>query len=223
METPREDHTSILYRKWIDGGPETSRVLELLGSLGLAQTAAKKAGGSEENWAHRAAHLALLRAVILYERGAGTNVEDLVRRWSLPCLEGVEERWRDNLLWLLSGVGQILELPCFYYHLREECDAGQERVKRVKLIIKRLRAQTFELREHLKYCSPLGSLLRSMRQTLPAKNAQVGVGTIKRLESAGVHSFADLVCLELNDLIRLGVRRDFAKQIKAYVSRRLLT
>jgi hypothetical protein len=120
----------------------------------------------------------------------------------------VEERWRDNLLWLLSGVAQILELPCFYYHLREECGARQERVKRVKLILKRMRAQTFELREHLKYCSPLGSLLRSMRRTLSGKGEgqRMGAGTIRRLEAAGVHSFNDLAGLELDDLLGLGVR-----------------
>lgn len=225
METPRDGNASLLYREWIAGEPETSRAAELLGSLGLTRPRARKGSDKTEGgWAHNAAHLALLRAVIIYERGAGTSVEDLTRRWSLPGLEGVEERWRDNLLWLLSGVAQILELPCFYYHLREECVAGQERVKRVKQILKRMRAQTFELREHIKYCSPLGSLLRSMHRTFPAKGKgqRVGAGTIRHLEGAGVHSLADLARLGTDDMVRLGVRRDFAKQIKHYMRHRAL-
>lgn len=226
METPRDENASLLYREWIAGEPETSRAAELLGSLGLTRPGARKRSDKTEGgWAHNAAHLALLRAVIIYERGAGTSVEDLTRRWSLPGLEGVEERWRDNLLWLLSGVAQILELPCFYYHLREECVAGQERVKRVKLILKRMRAQTFELREHIKYCSPLGSLLRSMHRTFPAKGKgqRVGAGTIRHLEAAGVHSLADLARLGTDDMVRLGVRRDFAKQIQHYIRHRALS
>lgn len=226
METPREDNASMLYREWIAGEADTSRAGELLGSLGLTSDRARKsAGKTEESWAHNTAHLALLRAVVIYERGAGASVEDLTRRWSLPSFEGVEERWRDNLLWLLSGVAQVLDLPSFYYHLREECVAGQARVRRVKLILKRMRAQAYELREHLKYCSPLGSLLRSMRRTLSAKKEgqRIGAGTIRHLEAAGVHSFADLRRLELDELVKLGVRRDFARQIKHYVKRRALT
>lgn len=225
METPREENASLLYREWIAGEPETSRAAELLGSLGLTRLGPRKRSDkSDGGWAHNAAHLALLRAIIIYERGAGTSIEDLARRWSLTDLEGVEERWRDNLLWLLSGVAQILELPCFYYHLREECGAGRERVKRVKLILRRMRTQTFELREHLKYCSPLGSLLRSMRRTLHTKGngQQVGAGTIRCLEAAGVRSLADLARLKPEDLVGLGVRRDFAMQIQHYVRRRAL-
>jgi len=72
MGTPRDDHKSMLYREWIAGELEMTRVPELLGSLGLAQTAEKEMGGSYEQLAHGAAHLALLHAVILNERGTGT-------------------------------------------------------------------------------------------------------------------------------------------------------
>jgi helicase len=45
--------------------------------------------------------------------------------------------------------------------------------------------------------------------------------SIKRLEAAGITNFADLAQLKLADLVRLGVRRDLASQIRSYVRRRL--
>ena len=45
------------------------------------------------------------------------------------------------------------------------------------------------------------------------------VRTIRRLEEAGVPNLEDLAQLRENDLVRLGVRRDLAKQIEAYVVR----
>jgi hypothetical protein len=95
--------------------------------------------------------------VLLLERGQGAAVADLERRWGVRGLAGVEERWRDDLLWLLAGVREILEVRCFYFHLKEVCQAGPERVRRVDATLRRMRRQTFELQEQLKDCSPPGS------------------------------------------------------------------
>ena len=51
------------------------------------------------------------------------------------------------------------------------------------------------------------------------EGTSVGVRTIRRLEEAGVPNLEDLAQLRENDLVRLGVRRDLAKQIEAYVVR----
>ncbi len=132
----------------------------------------------------------------------------------------MEERWRDDISWLLSGLAELLELRCFYFHLREECDATPDRIKRVKSMLLRMRAQTFELREHLSYCSPLGPALRAIRATRSStsEGRSVGVYSIRRLEEAGIRSLEDLVPIDTDDLVRLGVRRDLAKQIRAYVA-----
>ena len=47
----------------------------------------------------------------------------------------------------------------------------------------------------------------------------VGTRSIRRLEEAGIRSLEDLAPVEIGDLVRLGIRRDFAEQICAYVSK----
>ncbi len=206
---------AVLYREWIAGEVGASRAAEVLGSLGVD---CRRRGGTE---ARKVAYLAVFRSILLYELGQGETVADIERRWSVRDLEGVEERWRDDTLWLLSGAAQALELRSFYYHLREACEADDSRVRRVKRLLRRMRAQTFELQEHLKYCSPLGPVLRSLRRTRAAGGATVGAQSIRRLEDAGVRSFAELARLGVDDMVRLGVRRDLARQIRRYVQRRL--
>ena len=104
----------------------------------------------------------------------------------------------------------------------EANNADRERIRRVKQLLLRMRAQTFGLREQLKYCSPLGSLLRSVQRTdIGGDGPKVGIGTIRRLEAAGISSLAELARLRLADLVRMGVRRDLAKQLQAYPRRRL--
>ena len=51
------------------------------------------------------------------------------------------------------------------------------------------------------------------------EGTSVGVQTIRRLEEAGVQNLEDLAQIRENDLVRLGIRRDLAKQIEAYVVR----
>jgi len=211
--------TPVLFREWIAGQRGGSRADEVLGSLGMAAPEGVRDG---KEWARKRAYVAVFRSIVLYERGLGTGVEDLQRRWRVRNLEGVEERWRDDTLWLLSGLARILELPCFYYHLKEECNAGRDRVGAVKKQLRGMRRQTYDLQEQLKYCSPLGPVLRSIRSTMAtASGARVGIGTIRKLEDSGIQSTADLIDLQVDDLVRMGVRRDLAKQICVYVRRRL--
>ncbi len=140
------EKTPLLYRKWIVGQPCSSRAIEVLGSLGLT---AEHKGANSEEWARKAAYLAVFRSIILDERGNGTPIEELERRWGLRGLEGIEERWRDDRLWLLSGLAKILDLRCFYFHLREECAAESDRIERVKKLLRTMRAQIFDLQDHL--------------------------------------------------------------------------
>jgi hypothetical protein len=211
--------TPILYREWIAGSQETSRAIEITGSLGL--TPPGKAGHAE-SWAYKAAYMAVFRAIMLYERGEGKEVAALERRWKIKDLEGIEERWRDALLWLLAGVAQMLDVRCFYFHLRGACTADTARIRRVKQAFQRMRAQVFDLQDHLRYCSPLGPVLRSLRRTrLAAPGPSMGVQTIRHLEEAGIHSLAELASLNIDALVQLGIRRHLAKQLYTYVRRRL--
>ncbi len=51
-----------------------------------------------------------------------------------------------------------------------------------------------------------------MRDRLP------GQRSIRRLEESGIRNLKDLALIETDDLVRLGIRWDFAKQIRDYVS-----
>lgn len=202
------DRASLLHREWISGPPSTSRACEVLGSLGIQP---KAPTSDKDEWAYKEAHSAVLRAVILHELGHGVSVNELERRWDLKGLDGTEERWRDEFSWLLTGIAEILDLRCFYFHLREECDSDPDRTKRVKRALLRMRAQTLKLREHISYCSPLGPVLRAIRATrADSSRGRIGVRSIRRLEEAGIRSIEDLMLVEINDLVRLGIRKDFA-------------
>ncbi len=147
--TAEPAHASCLYGVWVAGPVGESKAHQLLGSLGagrgerLAPEAARKA-----------AYLALLRAALLFERGQGASEEDLQRRWAVSGLAGVEERWRDDSLWLLAGVRELLEVRSFYFQLKEVCQAGPERVRRVDGLLRAMRRQTYELQERLKRAAP---------------------------------------------------------------------
>src|SRR5262249_54253901 len=109
----------VIYREWIRGEKGKSRADQLLGSLGFVL---------DSETARKTALLATFRAIILKERGEGVSSIDLERRWSVANLSGVEEQWRDYQLWLISGCRALFETPCFYYCLRESCEANDIRI-----------------------------------------------------------------------------------------------
>lgn len=212
------DLTSLLFRKWIRGKVEKSRASEILGSLGVRSS---KTGKAYEKWAYEKAYVAVFRAIVLYERSLGMKLNAIERRFQINGFEGIEEKWRDELLWLLSGLAQLLDVRSFYYHLKEDCQANSERIRRVKGLLGKMRYQVFELQEQIKYCSPLGPLLREIRRIAPKDKAKIGVQSIRRLEAVGVSSLKDLIGLGVDELVNLGMRRDMAEQIRVYVKRRM--
>src|SRR5207245_7695222 len=139
-----------------------------------------------EEAARRYAYLATFRSIMLYERGQGVLATELERRWGVTGLDGTEERWRDNSLWLLSGLVRLLDVRSFYAHLRGECNADSERVRRVTALLGTIRHQIFDFRADLKYCSPLGPILRVIRLRARATSGQtVGIQSIRKLEDPG--------------------------------------
>jgi hypothetical protein len=146
---------------------------------------------------------------------------DLARSWGLSNLGGVEERWMLDHLWLLAGLREIFAVPCFFYHLREVCNVEPDRLRRLEGIFRRLRKQTFDLQEQLKYCSPLGPALRDLRRTVgQTDRATVGFETIRKLESAGIRNLAALARCRHEDLTRLAVRQPWASRLLEYARRR---
>ena len=199
----------MLYRDWIRGESGASRADQLLGSLGMIQT---------PDASRQHAYLAVLRAVVLYERGKGATATDLERRWSISNLAGIEEQWRDAMLWMTAAFAKILETRCFFYCLKEHCQADLNRIRNVTRIFRTMRQQLFGLQEHLKYCSPLGGILKSMRRT---QKTRIGPTTIRRLEMAGITSLSILATLTIDQLVLLGIRQNTARSICSYLRRRV--
>ena len=216
-------HSTLLYINWIRGERNFSRAGELIGSLNIMVDKPSLHIDDLALSAYKQAYLATFRSIMLYERGQGLSIEEVQCKWKIDNLEGIEERWRDRNLWLLSGLLEVLDVRCFYHYLKEDCDAGQERVQNVKRSLAKMREQVFELLKDLKYCSPLGSFLSHLRSFYRDKKKTqtiVGHQTMRQLENAGIRYLPDLLRLQEKDLVELGIRRNAAKQIGDYIKQR---
>jgi hypothetical protein len=208
---------SLLFARWVMGAAAVSKADELFGSLGLSAEAPIHV---ETSTARKKAYVAMLSAIVLDERSQGASVVTLQDRWSVSIGEGAEEGWRDTALWLLAGHAQVSDLRCFYHHLKE-LDATAAQTQAVKSALRRLRVQSYELVQRIKYCSPLGPLVKGIRASRGiGTKPQVGAGTIVTLEAAGIKTMRQVAALDVEQLVALGVQRRFAQQIRAYVRRR---
>jgi hypothetical protein len=216
---PAEDK-SLLFAEWVMGAAGASKVDELFGSLGIA-TNRKSPAGSDAG--RKRAYIAMLAAIVLDERSRGLALADIERRWGITELEGLDESWRDTALWLLAGHANLLEVRTFYHHLREHCSANDDQVKAMKRAFGRMRSQAYDLLEGLKYCSPLGPMLRGVRATVGSTTdgPMAGIATIRTLEAAGVTSMVQVRLMGIDALVQAGIQKRYAQQIRSYIDRRL--
>ena len=59
-----------------------------------------------------------LSAAVMHQRANGVSITDLESRWSISGLAGIEESWRDTMLWLISGVEQIKDVKRYLRDIR---------------------------------------------------------------------------------------------------------
>jgi hypothetical protein len=219
IELRPESEKPLLFTEWVMGLPNTSKADELLGSLGLSNRRLKP---PQLNSARKECYLAFLSAIVLDERSRGISICEIERRWGITSLDGLDEGWRDTALWILAGHAAVFEIRSFYHHLRENCCADRDRIRETKHALGRMRHQCYCLLEQLKHASPLGPVLSDIRSSMRGhKGPVVGLGTIRKLEEAGIGSPERLVQMKISDLEMLGVARRFANQIVSYSQRRL--
>jgi len=202
----------VIYRNWIRGKEGFSKADELLGSLGIEADAV----GCPRRFGYRS----LFKAIVLLERANGVSANDLELRWGVTNLGGIEERWRDNMLWLLIALTEILDVTCFYYCLKESCEASENRIMNVDRAFKRLRGICYQLQEQIRFCSPLGSLLRSIKRTSKDGKAGMGIASIRKLEAAGITSLAQLSSSPPEQLKAIGISARAVSSIQSYLRRR---
>jgi hypothetical protein len=163
----------------------------------------------------------MLRAIILWQRAHGALPGDLERRWKIKDLDEIQEPWRDDRLFLLGATINLWDLRCFFFHLKEECQASDQRIQRVKRALQRVRGISLRLMNLVSWCSPLGPVFSRLRANRASgQAASPAQGTMRRLEDAGILSVDQLRTLTLEDFKRLGVRSDIANQIFAFLRRR---
>jgi superfamily II DNA/RNA helicase len=219
IESRPMDEKSMLFVEWVMGSATASKADELLGSLGVSN---QRSASTPSDTARKQAYCAMLGAILLDERSRGVSIEDIERRWGIAGFDGLDEGWRDTALWMLAGHAAIFEIRSFYYHLQENCSADPGQTHNTKHALGRMRSQTYDLLEQLKYTSPLGSMLRGIRASLRGLNGSVvGVGTIRKLEASGISTLREVSQMKIDDLVRLGIATRFAKQIIGYSRRRL--
>ena len=203
---------SALFNNWIRNGEEACEML--FGSMQV------KLGKSKDEPNRKHAYLSAYRAIIILEMGQGKLVSDLERRWKISGLEGIQEKWRDQMIWLLGGLARVLELPCFFRHLKDS-DASDDRIKEVKVLLAKMRSRTYHVMEILNYCSPLGPIIRSLRRSSNGNGPLPGKKTLEKLAENGITTLQDIVDKGEKGLVDIGIRRNLAKVLLTYSLRRL--
>ena len=206
MEALPLEEKSYLYRTWISGAPE-----ELLGSARITTPQ-----GSAEKIVYQSVYTAML----LYDISRGKTPMQLSDCYGFD-VEEVQEKLRDNALWILSGIEKILEVRSFYFHLKNNCEAETEQIHGVEMAFKKASRTIFALIANLKFRSHLGELVRGIKRVYPEADSYPGECSIKKLEEAGITSIRALVGKSAWDLTALGIQKKYADMIVGYVRKRM--
>jgi len=206
MEALPLEEKSYLYRTWISGAPE-----ELLGSARVSGTNADAA---------KVVYQCSYTAMLLYDISCG-KASVLLNDYYGIDVEEIQEKLRDNALWILSGIEKILEVRSFYFHLKNNCEAESEQIHSVELAFKKASGTIFSLIANLKFRSHLGELIRGIKRVYPNAESYPGEGTIRKLEEAGITSVKGLVRKNAVDLTDMGVQKKYADLIVGYIRKRM--
>lgn len=209
MERSVARHQSMLWREWLYRGD--AKAEEILGSLGINDAKERPLHGPE---AQKHIRQAILRAIVLSERMRGVAAEQLTRQWRLTHFAGIEEDLRDHRIWLSHGLAQLADWPLLSWHCNHVLHVDEARKERIRKVLNQIRFQALTCCGSLSTCSSLGGLLPGLRRQ--GGKSHVGIGTLRKLEAAGVADLAGLLKMGVGDLVALGVRRDLAAQINAF-------
>ena len=183
---------------------------------------------------------AALGAVLIYRMSQGDDLEKLGGAYNVPMAD-LHEKLRDNCIWQLAALDGIMDPHCFFYAASKALEeAGLSEVRDIKLKaydiafkgqkedrrknqkeVESIRAKLFGLIADLKFRSKLGKMIRSIKMMFPKAKRHPGEKTIQRLEQGGILSLRDLVGKKGADIEALGVEKEYAQMIVAYIRSRL--
>ena len=205
MEGLPAEEKSYLYRSWIKSDPES-----VWGSarVDYSQKDAKKQVFQR-----------VFTAMLIYDLSKGLPSSQLKDYYKVD-VEELQEKLRDSIIWLVSGVERVLNVRTFYYHLKENCMAESTDIHSVEMAFKKGSSTLFRLIGNLKFRSKLGELIRGIKRVYPHAESYPGEGTIRRLEENGIHSLKDLVGKKTCDLTDMGIQKKHADLIIGYIVKR---
>lgn len=203
---PLEDK-SYLYRTWIVSAPD-----ELFGSASVV---------SDNKNAEKYVFQCTFTAMMIYDLSRGITSSQIKDFYRID-IEEIQEKLRDNAIWILAGFEQLLEIRSFYYHLKTNCGVEAEEIHCVDIAFKKASKLIFTLIANLKFRSKLGGLVRGIKRVYPHADSYPGEGTIRKLEENGVVAIKDLIGKAPSDLVKMGIRRNYADLICGYIKRRMM-
>lgn len=206
MEALPLEEKSYMYRTWIASDPDS-----LWGSARTDYSSAD---------ARKQVYQRVYTAMLIYDLSKGKPSQQLKDYYKVD-IDEIQEKLRDNVIWLICGVERLLNVRSFYYHLKENCKAEAQDIHAVDNAFKKASKTVFALIGNLKFRSKLGELIRGIKRVYPHAESYPGEGTIKRLEAAGISSLKDLVRKTPADLVEIGVQKQYADMIVGYVRKRM--
>ena len=206
MESLPLEEKSYLYRTWLSSSPEA-----LLGSARV---------DSNTSDAEKRVILSTFTAMFIYDLSRGLSPAQLKEFYKVDS-EEIQEKLRDNALWILCGIEQVLEVKSFYFHLKENCGATTKQIQQVDHAFSKSSKTIFTLIANLKFRSRLGELVRGTKRVFPHADSYPGEGTLRRLELAGFTSIKSLVGKTPADLVTHGIQQAYADMIISYIRKRM--
>ena len=206
MEALPLEEKSYLYRTWIVSAPD-----ELLGSARVTNDIPN---------ADKYVYQCTYTAMMIYDLSRGITYSQINDFYRLD-IEEVQERLRDNAIWILCGFEQLLEIKSFYFHLKNNCEAETEQIQNVDNAFKKASKTIFALIANLKFRSHLGELVRGIKRVYPHADSYPGEGTLRKLEGNGIIALKDLRGKTTSDLVQMGIKRSYADLICGYIRKRM--
>lgn len=230
---------SHLYNTWIKSEPES-----MYSAICFDDDQEKNTAVATRN-AKRKMYLATWMAIMLCRLSLGEALSRLEDVYGVK-IDELQERFRDNAIWMLSGLNSILDTKCFFNCAKRKCEEakldelatarslksfnwafdGRKKGKdpetgKVLDAIPPQSSLIWELIEDLKYRTDLGKLVYGCRVKFPKADRHPGDAAVRKLSENGVTALKHLVGKTVADLESYGIEKVYAEQIVSYIKSRL--
>ncbi|HCE00489.1 MAG TPA: hypothetical protein DER07_05560, partial [Armatimonadetes bacterium] len=169
--------------------------------------------GIGEADAYRLAVRAFASIGCLWSLAQGKPIRDVEKGWSARDLDGILEQMRDDSVFYLTGIAQLLDLRSIYRHLKNRGVDG-DRIRQYEQSLGGLRSACLEAVGLIAYCSPLGPLVLRLRgRKSKSVVSRAGLATIRRLERLCGSDVDRLRGLSRDQLVQGGIRGPVADRL----------